>query len=214
MTALTKPSLNTSLALTGEDREPCPACLEKASELMIRRIEVKNGRVEIDGAVATDILLSFIGSAIAILDGATSGVRAENYVEMQCGCKEFPGEVFTLTVQRPGGKTPHQARQEAEAEGAKLRAENARLRADRERLDWLDAQRQDITDTESVHDCGGDPEECNTRCPVPQQVLLGHGWSVQGQCESVRDALDAAKAPKTATSPPTPRANDDDDLPF
>lgn len=50
-------------------------------------------------------------------------------------------------------------------------------REDSERLDWLDTQRGDDVQ-------GSYPEE-------PQ--LVGHYWSVDGQCTDVRTAIDAAR---------------------
>ncbi|WP_157976405.1 hypothetical protein [Parahaliea mediterranea] len=50
------------------------------------------------------------------------------------------------------------------------------------RLDWLDTCRHDITSEE--RDSHG--EWC--------QILIGHGWSIEGQCSSVREAIDAAMA--------------------
>lgn len=50
-------------------------------------------------------------------------------------------------------------------------------REDAERLDWLDTQRGDDVQ-------GSYPEE-------PQ--LVGHYWSIDGQCTDVRTAIDAAR---------------------
>lgn len=79
----------------------------------------------------------------------------------------------------------------------KMRAELTALRAnageDSRRLDWLDAQRQDIVQRDS----NGDPE------------LLGYGWGLQEQANDVRTAIDMEieRAAMSATTPPASLAS-------
>jgi hypothetical protein len=68
------------------------------------------------------------------------------------------------------------------AERSRLAGENARLKADAERLDWLEASRQPI-----VTDGGDGPfHTCNA-------------WGIYGQCEKIREAIDAARSFSGAT---------------
>lgn len=55
---------------------------------------------------------------------------------------------------------------------------------DRRRLDWLDQWRSD----DVARGSDGEPE------------LVGHYWAVQGQCATVREAIDAAMTPTRPAS--------------
>lgn len=51
---------------------------------------------------------------------------AKNYAEMRLHDRHETGQVYIVTVQKSGAKTPHELRAEAEAEVTRLRAEVAR----------------------------------------------------------------------------------------
>lgn len=95
-----------------------------------------------DGAVET----SLEGPGPALLAGMFIGLLdrfpdAQNYVE--CSFSSALGPI-TVTVQKPGGKTPHALRVEAETELAASKAECARLSS------MLDHQRDESTETERM----------------------------------------------------------------
>lgn len=117
--------LNAKLMLSGDNRRTtCAACLEQATELMIRRIEVKGGALEIDAKVAESIVVGIAAGALEMLGSA------ENYVEMSMAVAQLPHETVTLLIQRHGGKTPHEARVEAERKLAIASTRIARLKSD------------------------------------------------------------------------------------
>lgn len=95
-----------------------------------------------DGALE----MSLEGPGPALLAGMFIGLLdrfpdAQNYVE--CSFSSAIGPI-TVTVQKPGGKTPHALRVEAETELAASKAECARLSS------MLDHQRDESTETERM----------------------------------------------------------------
>jgi hypothetical protein len=61
---------------------------------------------------------------------------------------------------------------------------------DAARLDWLDARREAVVHERTVGRQVGDDEWV----PELEQELLGYRWDgVEGQCDSIRDAIDAAR---------------------
>lgn len=78
-----------------------------------------------------DFDAAFVGEGAAAIAMTLIGFyRAQggtNYVEMQLSDKKT-AELFTVTVQRAAGRTPHQLRDAAEARADRLERENAELR--------------------------------------------------------------------------------------
>lgn len=82
------------------------------------------GGMDLRVTMALDVAAHLVTAARTFLD-ATS---AENYVEQHVHDRET-GDRYTLTIQRPGKRTPHEMRRLAESERDKLREELERLRA-------------------------------------------------------------------------------------
>lgn len=97
--------------------------IKRIAEVGVRRIDATSGRLEMDITVSKEMAVIFAEWATHALD--SSG--AENYVEMQLRHPDKP-EMVTILIQRWLKKTPHQLRQQAEAEVARLTTENERLR--------------------------------------------------------------------------------------
>ncbi len=119
-------------------------CAPDADENASLRAEVEQlrevNRALVDGSIA-DATLSFFNGGFQVEHWAIrllcasfkeSISDAKNYVETTVSDRE--GNAFVVTIRRRDGKTPHQCRQEAEAENASLRAEVERLRLLREEL--------------------------------------------------------------------------------
>ncbi|MEB3234655.1 MAG: hypothetical protein VKM98_04425 [Cyanobacteriota bacterium] len=111
----------------------------------IRRLEATVQRLEkiLDDPLVTGIEIGrdtasftagFRGSGPQLLAGMFLGLLQEhpeavNYLELTFGSPEGP---ILVTVQRPGGASPHSLRVVAEQEARNLRAELARLQGDPE----------------------------------------------------------------------------------
>lgn len=82
----------------------------------LRSMEFRNGRLNVELEAAQEITMALVASARTLL------ADAENYTELvyEVGAG---GERYTLTLQRPGRVTAHEARLAAEAERDVLRAE-------------------------------------------------------------------------------------------
>jgi hypothetical protein len=102
---------------------------KRITALGFRRAEVVDGRLEVQLTLSQEMALIIAGNMMELLDSH----GAENYVEMQLRVPDKP-EMVTLTVQRWMGKTPHQARQDAEREVGVLTARIAESERQREAL--------------------------------------------------------------------------------
>lgn len=103
---------------------------------MLHGMNIRDGAVEMALEGPGPALLA--GMFVGLLDRFPD---AQNYVE--CSFSSALGPI-TVTVQKPGGKTPHALRVEAETELAASRAECARLSS------MLDHQRDEATETERM----------------------------------------------------------------
>jgi hypothetical protein len=103
--------------------------LRTMNDLRLRKAEAVDGALHlslIDPTGASQVLAETFA-------GLLDKYKAENYVECQF-IRPHDDQVYTVTVQRPEGKTPHQLRQAAEAEVQRLREELAELRSERDAL--------------------------------------------------------------------------------
>jgi cell division protein FtsB len=107
--------------------ERLTAEVEKLRDPKLSHMRFENGRL--DMALVSPVIE---GLATA-LGGWFVDNGAKNYVEMRLHDRHETGQVYILTVQKSGAKTPHELRTEAEnkaaAEIASLKAEVERLRA-------------------------------------------------------------------------------------
>jgi hypothetical protein len=106
------------------------------------------------------------------------------------------GQVLVMTIQRAGGKTPNDLREEAEA---KLTDALDAGRKDRERLDWLDAGTDRtmaiIRRWHGMKEQWVIRETDMTRGKrAPNGELYEHKELAAGEGSTIREALDAARA--------------------
>ncbi|MFJ6616655.1 hypothetical protein ACIQOW_03600 [Kitasatospora sp. NPDC091335] len=109
------------------------------NQLGIKWADFRAGRWEMDLAAGRDFAAAYVAAARALLGDAPN--YSETKLMFDVKIAESP-ETYTLVVQRhtPGALTPHEARQQAEAETTRLRAElaAARTAALTEAADHLD----------------------------------------------------------------------------
>ncbi|MEU1284947.1 hypothetical protein [Kitasatospora sp. NPDC005856] len=91
-------------------------------QLGIKWADFRAGRWEMDLAAGRDFAAAYVAAARALLGDAPN--YSETKLMFDVKIAKLP-ETYTLVVQRhaPGALTPHEARQRAEAENARLRAE-------------------------------------------------------------------------------------------
>jgi hypothetical protein len=106
--------------------ERLTAEVEKLRDPKLSHMRFENGRL--DMALVSPVIE---GLATA-LGGWFVDNGAKNYVEMRLHDRHETGQVYILTVQKSGAKTPHELRTEAENKAA---AEIASLKAEVERKD-------------------------------------------------------------------------------
>ena len=86
---------------------------QMADESRIKALNIRNGVAELEMDEARELCAAYVGAARAMLTGAEN--YSETRVDFEVKVAESP-ERYVLTVQRAGKLTPHEARQQAEAE--------------------------------------------------------------------------------------------------
>lgn len=94
----------------------------------LKRLTTDSGGIDVSLHMAHDMLRALVAAFVKILDQP----RAPNYVEMRFTLRDDPN-VYAVTIQRPGGKTPGEVADEAKqrARQAETRAELAEQAANR-----------------------------------------------------------------------------------
>lgn len=89
-------------------------------EPRMKGLEIRPAGWTMTVSEAKNASAGFVAAARGMLDGT----GADNYVEQEIF---LGGEQYVIIYCRPGGKTPHRLREEAEAEVVRLLAENERM---------------------------------------------------------------------------------------
>jgi hypothetical protein len=136
-------SVATLIAMLREAQDEVARLIEEKAEsfvnstTMLRGMEIRDGIIEVSIEPARELLLTWCAAVRAMLDDC----QAENYAEIDIEAPRSGSvlmdirdgqnltDLYTLTLQRRRGKTPHQLRWDAERDRDAARAELARVGA-------------------------------------------------------------------------------------